>query len=301
MEWISCIKATIQYVEDNIKTVQSIDEIAKHNHISSFYLQQGFQIMTGYSIGEYIRNRKLYLASLDILKGGKRIIDVALDYGYETHESFTKAYVRFHGFSPSKTISNKVMIHRFEPLTIDIQIIGGNVMDLEYKIVNLFPIKLIGFVKEFSFENSYKEIPEFWDEICEKHCKRIYSGLDPVTKEEKAVVDNCIGEYGVCIDCEDSSSFKYMIAGKYTGGEVPEGMIIHEFKRGEWAVFDCYGPCPEKLQELNTRIFKEWLPLNKDFELREDGNIEWYDCMNGEKSDPDYHTQIWIPIRRINR
>ena len=76
-------------------------------------------------------------------------------------------------------------------------------------------------------------------------------------------------------------------------------MMLYEFPAGKWAIFDCVGPCPEKLQELNTKIFKEWLPLNKEFELRGDGNIEWYDCVNGEKSDADYHTQIWLPIKNI--
>lgn len=295
MEWLTCIKTSIDYIEKNIKTIKSVDEVAKVVSVSSFYLQTGFQVMTGYSIGEYIRNRKLYLSALKI-KEGKKIIDVAFDYGYETPESFSKAFKRFHGFLPSKIAHNQ--IKRFDPLTIDISIKGGEIMDLDYKITPMFALKLIGFVREFDFETSYREIPKFWDEICEKYCyPRIYRGLEPENAYEKAIMDNCIGEFGVCIECK-GNKFKYMIAGKYAGGEVPKGMMVFEFPRGEWAIFDCVGPCPEKLQELNTKIFKEWLPLNKDFELRDDGNIEWYDCVNGEKSDPDYHTQIWLPIKR---
>ena len=163
----------------------------------------------------------------------------------------------------------------------------------------MFPLKLIGFVREFDFEDSYEKIPKFWDEICEKYCyPHIYRGLPAENAYERAIMNNCIGEFGVCIECH-GSKFKYMIAGKYAGGEVPEGMMLFEFPAGEWAVFDCVGPCPEKLQELNTKIFKEWLPLNKDFELRDDGNIEWYDCVNGNKEDADYHTQIWLPIKRV--
>ena len=298
MEWLSCIKATIEYIESNLKNIKNIDEITSCIGVSSYYLQTGFQIMTGYSIGEYIKGRKLYLAALDLQKN-KKIIDVALDFGYETPESFTKAFKRFHGFNPSKININK--IKRFDPLTIEIQIKGGEHMDLNYKITNLFNLKLIGFVREFSFEDSYEKIPLFWDEICEKYCyPRIYKGLKPENEYEKAIFDNCIGEYGVCIECK-GTTFKYMIAGKYCGGDVPKGMMIYEFPAGEWAIFDCIGPCPQKLQELNTKIFKEWLPLNKDFELRGDGNIEWYDCVNGEKTDPDYHTQIWLPIKEIKK
>lgn len=298
MEWLTCIKNSIDYIENNIKEIKSIDEVAENVYISSFYLQTGFQIMTGYTIGEYIRNRKLYLAALE-LKDGKSVTDVAFIYGYETVEAFSKAFKRFHGFNPSKIKTNNII--RFEPLTINIKIEGGKIMELNYKIINMFPLKLIGFVKEFDFETSYEKIPKFWDEICEKYCyHRIYQGLEPENEYEKAIVDNCIGEYGVCIDSNDSK-FKYLIAGKYCGGAIPDGMMVYEFKQGEWIVFDCFGPCPESLQELNTKIFKEFLPLNKDFELRQEANIEWYDCLNGEKTDKDYHTQIWLPIKRVEK
>ena len=296
MEWLKCIKSSINYIEEHIKENISIEDIATNSYVSSYYLQVGFQIMTGYSIGEYIRNRKLYLAAVALLNN-KKIIDVALDYGYETPESFSKAFKRFHGFSPRQVHNHK--IKRFDPLTISIEIKGGEIKEMNYKVTDMFPIKLIGFVKEFDMETSYKEIPLFWDEICEKYCyPRIYKGLPAENDYEQAIADNCIGEYGACIECH-GSKFKYLIAGRYTDGKIPEGMIVYEFPAGKWAIFDCIGPCPEKLQELNTKIFKEWLPLNKEFELRGDGNIEWYDCVNGEKTDPEYHTQIWIPIKSV--
>lgn len=296
MEWLTCIKSSIDYIESHIKETIKLEDIAHSVGVSNFYLQTGFQIMTGYSMGEYIRNRKLYLSALDILKGCK-IIDVAFDYGYETPESFTKAFKRFHGFTPSQINDNKVKV--FEPLTIDIQIKGGETMDLKYKVADMFPIKLIGFVREFNMEDCQIKIPQFWQEICEKYCfPHIYRGLPAENEYEQAIVDNCIGEFGVCID-SCGPNFKYLIAGRYSGGKVPEGMMIYEFPRGKWVIFDCIGPCPEKLQELNNKIFREWLPLNKEFELRDEATVEWYDCVNGEKTDPDYHTQIWLPVNKL--
>jgi len=296
MEWLTCIKSSIDYIESHIKESIKIEEISSSVGVSSFYLQTGFQVMTGYSIGEYIRNRKLYLSALEIIEG-KRIIDVALDYGYESLSAFNKAFKRYHNVNPSQI--NKVNIKVFKPLTINIQISGGRVMELNYKITEMFPIKVIGFEKEFDMKDAYKKIPLFWDEICEKYCyPHIYKGLKAENEYEQAIMDNCIGEFGVCIDCK-GTKFKYLIAGRYAGGAIPKGMRLYEFSRGTWAIFDCVGPCPSALQELNTRIFKEWLPLNKEYELRDEGNIEWYDCVNGEKSDSDYHTQIWIPVRKI--
>jgi AraC family transcriptional regulator len=169
---------------------------------------------------------------------------------------------------------------------------------MDYKIVPMFRLKLIGFERIFNIETSQKKIPKFWDEICEKYANNVYAGKEPANPCEKAIADNCIGEYGVCIDDMDGGRFRYLIAGRYTGGELPDGMVLYEFPRGEWAVFNCVGPMPDALQNVNTYIFKEWLPGNPDFEICGNANVEWYDCVNGEKTDPDYHSAIWIPVRR---
>ena len=151
-------------------------------------------------------------------------------------------------------------------------------------------LRLIGFQRVFDNESAYAEIPRFWDEICAKYAANVYAGNAPANPCEQALMDNCIGEYGVCIDDIGGGQFRYLVAGKYTGGDVPEGMVVYEFPRSDWAVFDCIGPIPEALQSVNTRIFQEWLPGNPDYELCGNGSVEWYDCLNGEKTDPDYHS-----------
>lgn len=113
MEWTESLKRSINFMENHLLEDISPDDVAAEVHISSFYLQKGFSIMTGYSIGEYIRYRRLYLAALDVIAGSAKVIDLAYRYGYDTPESFTKAFSRFHGVSPAqmKRTSNK--IHTF--------------------------------------------------------------------------------------------------------------------------------------------------------------------------------------------
>ena len=171
---------------------------------------------------------------------------------------------------------------------------------MDYKIIQMQAFKIIGFQKEFSYENSYVEIPKFWDEICKNYLNDAYAEVEPKTAYEKAIIDNGIGDYAVCIDDLKDGKFRYIIAGKYTGGEIPDGMTIHEFPAHTWAIFDCIGPNPETLQKVNTRIFNEWLPQNPDYELCENANIEWYDCASNTSAD-DYHSQIWIPIKPKNK
>lgn len=295
MEWLTSIRTAIDYVEKHLTEEITIQNIAEQVYLSPFLLQRGFSLLTGYGLSEYLRCRRLHWAAVDLRQTKDRVIDIALRYGYETPESFTKAFTRFHGATPSQ-VRDGAAVKTFLPLAINISVQGGSQMD--YKIVPMFSFKVIGFEKVFDNETAYAEIPKFWDEICEKYAYNVYAGNPPANACEKALMDHCIGEYGICIDDIGENKFRYLIAGKYTGGEVPEGMTLYEFPRGDWAVFNCIGPLPEALQSVNTRIFREWLPGNPEYELCGNANVEWYDCINGEKTDADYHSAVWLPVKK---
>lgn len=292
MEWLQAIRKSIVYIEAHLREEIRVQDVAEQVNISPLHFQRGFQIMTGYSISEYIRNRRLYLAALELRSGDRKVIDLAFDYGYETPESFSKAFARFHGTSPLQ-VKQGGTIRTFLPLQITVTIQGGNKMDCN--IVQMSEFCLIGIPKQFSYDTAQAEIPGFWTDV-EKIFTEVIAGMAPITAAEKAFRANGIGEYGVCFDDPESArdgKFTYMIAGKYLGGEVPEGMILHRFPAGEWAVFDCVGPVPEALQALSTRIFREWLPGNPDYEISGNANVEWYDA-----ADPRHHSAVWIPVSR---
>ena len=296
MEWLACIRKAVAFLEAHLTDDISAQDVAGEVYLSPFFLQKGFSLMTGYGIGEYLRGRRLYQAALDLRDTDEKVIDIALRYGYETPESFAKAFSRFHGATPTQVHSGGAAIRVFLPLHIDITMQGGDQMD--YTITPMFPFRLIGFQREFAYDRAYEEIPRFWDELCEKYADNVYAGNAPANACEQALMDNCIGEFGVCIDDIGGGRFRYLVAGRYSGGDVPAGMALYEFPRGSWAVFDCVGPLPEAMQSLNTRIFREWLPGNPEWELAGNASVEWYDCLRGEKTDPDYHSAIWLPVRR---
>ena len=294
MDWTESLRRAIDFMEEHLTENITPEDVSKEVCISQFYLERGFKVMTGYSLGEYIRCRRLYLGALEILSGrGEKVIDTALKYGYDTPESFTKAFARFHGATPSALKKDPHLIRTFLPLKISIVIQGGNSMD--FIVEKMSGFKVIGYAKEFSEENSYAEIPKFWDRMCAEKLSPLFNKA-PETAEEKAIAENCIGEFGVCIDDIGGRKFRYLVAGRYKGGEVPEGMTVYEFPELEWAKFRCTGPMPGALQSVNTKIFREWLPGNPDFEIAMGTNIEWYS--KGDSSSPDYESAIWIPVKR---
>ena len=298
MEWVTALSNTIQYIEAHLLENLTLSEIAEQVYLSPLYLQKGFQILSGSTISEYIRNRRLSLAAEEILSTDIKIIDAAYKYGYDTPESFTKAFTRFHGISPAQIRKANAKPVVYLPLKINLSIQGGNSMqDLHFTVSPMFPFKIIGFARDFDYETAYAEIPKFWDEICEKYANPLYETMQPKNPFEQAIMDNCIGEYGVCIDDIGDGKFRYLIGGKYTGGEVPEGMTLVEIPYFQWAKFKTFGPMPDALQTLNTEVFRSWLPNNPDYEIAAPLNIEWYSC-DGEKSDADYESAIWVPVKK---
>ena len=294
MEWLTCIRKTIDIIEENLTEKISVRDIANKVFISEFLLQKGFSFMTGYSISEYIKSRRLYLAAVDIQRGNDKIIDIALKYCYETPESFTKAFTRFHGATPTQVRAGE-RINTFLPLKINVTISGGNKMNV--KITTIPSFSVIGFERDFSCEDSHKTIPLFWDELFPAY-SHLYSGAKPQNALEKAFVSNNVGEYGICIDnMSAEGKISYMIAGKYMGGDVPEGMKIYNVEGGQWAIFDCIGAMPKAIQDVETRIYNEWLPNNPDYELCGSATIEWYDPKCSDTSSPEYHSAVWVMVK----
>ena len=168
---------------------------------------------------------------------------------------------------------------------------------MDYKIENLKAFKVVGIEKEFSMEDSYEQIPKFWDEFWEKYMVRLMKGEKPANRFEEAICKHHVGMFGVCIDdLGISGRFRYLIAGEYVDGDVPDGMVLYEFPDMQWAKFLCKGPMPGSLQSINTKIFQEWLPGNSDYEIAMGANIEWYS--EGDPQSVDYESAIWIPVKK---
>ena len=144
MEWITSIRTSIDYMEEHLTDNISAQDVADQVYLSPFFLQKGFSLITGYGIGEYIRNRRLHNAALDLKETEDKVIDIALRYCYETPESFSKAFSRFHGVTPTQAREG-ANVKTFLPLTIKVQVQGG--IQMEYKVTTMFQFNLIGFQK----------------------------------------------------------------------------------------------------------------------------------------------------------
>jgi len=289
MDWTSSFINAIDYIETHLLDKIDNETVAKAVNISSFYFQKCFLVYTGYNVNEYIRFRKLYKAAVEIRSSDIKIIDVAFKYGYETPESFTKAFTRFHGYTPSQIRKGSGSIKLFLPLNIKISIQGGDAMD--YIIEEEKELTFVGFKTTIKGEEGYIKCPQFWDEIQNKYFSKINDGSDI----SEAIKGYCIGSFALCVNNKDNS-FNYYICGKYTRGNIPKGLEKVSFKQSLWAKFKCVGPLPGALQSVNSKIWNEWVPNNHEYELGFEADLEYYS--NGDIHSDNYESQIWLPVKK---
>lgn len=99
--WIEGIQNALDYIEQNLTEEITIKDVAEKAYVSEFHFQRIFSVMCGLTVGEYIRNRRLAQAAQELSGGTVKVIDVALKYGYDSPDSFARAFTKFHGIKPS--------------------------------------------------------------------------------------------------------------------------------------------------------------------------------------------------------
>lgn len=283
MEWAEAISKAVEYMEAHITEEITVEDVANEVYISPFYFQKGFSLLCGFTISEYIRNRRLSLAGNELATSEKKVIDIALKYGYDSPDSFTKAFTRFHGVTPSMVQKNEQLLKTFAPLKIKLSMEGGYIMD--YKIVKKSEFTVLGASKNFDYENAKETIPKFWQEHYAAGNGKYVCGMFGINIDEQMGQD----------------SFEYLIADMYNPVmDVPEGFVTKTIPAFTWAVFPCKGAMPDALQDVNTKIFSEWLPALRDYEFAAGYCIEMYDDARKYPKgtlDENYYSEIWIPVK----
>lgn len=284
MEWTECIRRAISYMEDNITEELTIKDIAKEAAVSPYYFQTGFAMLCGLTVGEYLRKRRLALAGSELASAERKVIDIALKYGYDSPDSFTRAFTRFHGATPASVRKGEAMIKSFAPLKIKLTLEGGCTMD--YKIVKKEPFTVIGVSGVYQYEEAESQVQKLWTEFREKEN---HGGV----KSTYAIsIDESMG----------GDTFEYLIADNYDPAMEPPGeFVTRVIPQYTWAVFPCRGAGARSIPEVHQKIFSEWLPGCKEYEIAAGYHIEMYSDpadYAGGAEDEAYYSEIWIPVRQ---
>jgi len=278
VELVESLNFALKHIEQHLLEETGSEKVAKQVGLSRFYLERTFAALTGMSVSEYIRARRLTLAAQELITGEQKVIDLALKYGYDTPESFTKAFSRFHGVTPTVARRMSTLLRCQNPLAISIKMEGVNIMN--YKMEQMDAFKVVGLEQSFQMDTSQQEIPKFWH-----------------TFFEQGLHEKIVPMFGICFDADQNGNFPYMIGEVLQPGkEVPEGMTVHEIPALLWARFACVGPMPGAIQEITRQIYSEWLPTNGTYEVAQYVEIEMYS--DGDTTSKDYYSEVWIPVKK---
>jgi len=284
MDWLEAMNKALEYLEANITEKLDIEKVAKIALSSTFHFQRMYHTITGVTIAEYVRRRRLTLAAQDII-AGEKIINVAYKYGYETPEAFTKAFGKMHGMSPSAAREPGVKLKAYPKLSFHISIKGDK--DMNYKIIDKESFVVVGKECRISMADgeNFKQVPKFWNDCMEDgSCKWI----SPKAGE--------LGVLGVCKDFDkDKDEFTYMIGVEEIKETLPQGYVSTTIPAATWAVFESVGALPEALHDLLRRIFAEWMPAT-GYQHACAPELEVYP--EGDIHSPDYKCEIWIPVKK---
>ena len=283
MEWLNRMMSALDLIEAKMQEPLDMAELAKAAYSSPHHFQRMFYMVTGMTVAEYIRKRRLTLAAQELAMSGAKVIDVAMKYCYDSPESFSKAFRRLHGISPSEARNSGVQLKAFPRISFHLSLKGDKEMD--YRIVQREAFTVIG--KSFQTttrdgENT-REIPKFWKD---SHADGTVAKIAALGKNQDTL--------GICYGAQQGGEvFNYAIAVETDRTESESEYDFIQIPAATWAVFTSTGPMPDSIQDVWGRIYQEWFPAT-DYEQAEIPDFELYPP--GNPWAEDYRSEVWIPV-----
>ncbi|GMQ62076.1 AraC family transcriptional regulator [Vallitalea maricola] len=281
MEWIERLNKAINYIEEHIVEEINYEKVAKVACCTTYHFQRMFAYMANVPLSEYIRRRRMSLAAVELQDSEKKIIDVALKYGYTSPTAFNRAFQNIHGVAPSLVKEGGIVLRAYPPISFKITIKGAD--EMNYRIEKKEAFRIIGVAQPLhkEIEKNFEIVPQMWQK----------AAIDGTIPKLAAMMDGQpSGLLGVSA-CNDEEEWKYFIAVASTR---PINDTLEEYivPASTWAVFSG-GGTNQSIQELEQRIVTEWLPTS-GYEYANAPDIEVY--LNADSQNAKY--EVWIPVEK---
>lgn len=278
----------IEYIEEHLTDDLSLEIISEYAGVSDYHFRQIFFYLSGLTLSEYVKNRKLSEASMDLLYGEK-VTDVALKYGYQSMDGFTRAFKKWSGFLPSDVIK-KGISKSFPKLSFIITVKGG--INMEFRIEDKPAFNLVGVSNRvpMQFEGVNNEIVKLAQSITDEQKKEMHSlqNIEPyeIVNASYEADANFLKEEG---------DLTHLIGVLTTESQVSDLLEVVPVEAYTWAVFPNEGPFPSTLQDTMAKIYSEWLP-SSDYEVI---NAPSFSFTKMDKNKINFaYSEVWIPVRK---
>ncbi|MBT2218091.1 AraC family transcriptional regulator [Virgibacillus dakarensis] len=285
---LKSLNEALDYIESHLNDEIDYNELERITGTSLYHFRRMFSFLSGMTLGEYVRNRKLSNATFDLLHEGMSVTETAFKYGYESVDGFSRAFREWSGISPSE-VKKKNMLKAFPKLSFQLTIQGG--INMDYRIEKKESFKIVGVKKRvpIQFEGENQEIIKLAKSITPEQRKKLhsYANIEPnqVVNASYNLDDGCMEEKG---------SLDHMIGFLTTKETDFDEFDVVEVPSLTWAIFSSKGEFPKVMQETWAKIASEWLP-SSDYELVDAPNISF----TGDLSDRNnVYSEIWFAVMK---
>jgi len=287
MDLLRNMNRALSYIEENLTKDIDFREVAKLALCSEYHFKRMFSFLAGITLSEYIRRRRLTLAAFELKDNKMKVIDIAFKYGYNSPDSFTRAFQNLHGLTPSEAKKNGYSLKAYPQMTFQLSIKGGN--EMNYRIEEKQAFHIVG-IKErvpIIFHGVNPKIAAMWESLSDETINKLkkLSNVNPLGLLSASM--NFSGER-----MEEKGELDHYI-GVATTKECPDNLIQLEVPALTWAVFEAVGPFPDTLQDVWGRIYSEWFP-SSNYEQVEGPEILWNE--HKDVTSPTFKSEIWIPV-----
>lgn len=284
--WHERLNQAINYIEDNLGGSIDFDVVAKIMCQSIINFQRTFSIITDFSIHDYIRRRRLTLAAFELQNSNVKVIDIAMKFGYESPEAFTRAFKDVHGISPSMARKVGKELKTFPRITFQLTIKGDVAMDYRIETKDNFSVYGIERMISTKEGNGMEEVPKFWMECAEN------GDLEQLANSTNSTCCiNAICSYQEAI----GDSYPYMLFVPFTSKSNTKGYKEVNVPAATWAVFKTEKHTREQtsttLQSLIKRVYTEWLPT-ANYKKLDGCEMELY----YQTEDGMFYCEEWIRV-----
>jgi len=282
------LNQVINYIEEHLTDDLSLEKISQYAGVPDYHFRNIFFYLSGLTLSEYIKNRKLSEANKDLLNGEK-VTDVAFKYGYQSIDGFTRAFKKWSGFLPSDVVK-KGINKSFPKLSFVITVKGGTAM--EFRIENKPAFYFVGVSKRvpMQFEGVNNEIIKLAESITDEQKKEMHS----LQNMEPYEIVN-VSYDADCNFLKEEGELTHLIGVLTTENQISVLLEKIPVPACTWAIFPNEGPFPSTLQETMAKIYSEWLP-SSDYEIINAPTFS-FTKMNDLKEAYAY-SEVWIPVRK---
>lgn len=282
------LNQVMDYIDEHLTDDISLEIISEYAGVSDYHFRKIFFYLSGMTLNEYIKNRKLSESNKDLLNGEK-VTDVAFKFGYQSLDGFTRAFKKWSGFLPSDVTKTGIS-KSFPKLSFIITVKGG--ISMEFRIEEKQAFNLVGVSKRvpMQFEGVNNEIVKLAMSITKEQREEMHS----LQNMEPCEIVNA--SYDADADfLKEEGDLTHLIGVLTTENNVSEHLDIVQVEACTWAVFPNEGPFPSTLQETMAKVYSEWLP-SSNYEVI---NVPTFSFTKMDEKLKDYaYSEVWIPVKK---